>query len=147
MQSCNRQLSCWPTLKSPSHDIIHLFKGCKQIVTQRYSPNVMWGAEYIPKHINFQTQQLHAHSEHCTHSCIALVFILSQKGMVLLLNVLCYRCTVKGKGEHDGPSICHHEGMRTATAKSYPPGGRAGETNGLFVLRALATEHGIQKDS
>ena len=84
-----------------------------------------------------------------------------KKGMVLLLNVLCYRCTVKGrlegpKGkstkarqshEHDGSSICHHEGMRTATAKSYSPKGRAGETSGPFVLRALATEHGIQRDS
>ena len=54
------------------------------------------GAEYIPKHIKLSDAQRHAHTEHCTHSCIALAFILLQKGMVLLLNVLCHLCTVKG---------------------------------------------------
>ena len=85
-----------------------LFKSCNQIVTQEYSPNVIWGVEYIPKHIKLSNAQRHAHSEHYTQSCIALVFILPQKGMVLLLNVLCYRCTVKGRLE--GPKRKEHNG-------------------------------------
>ena len=37
------------------------------------------------------------------------------------------------------------KGCVTAIAKSYSPGGRAGETNGLYVLRGLPPSIGFKR--
>ena len=143
--------SCWPTLKSLSHNIIHLF--VLKLQSNRHSR--IFPKCYVGGRIFSKAYKIVRRTTTCSHGSLhsqlnrtGLHFTAKGDGAAAQRSVPSMHrqrrarrprkksTTARQFHEHDGSSICHHKGLRTATAKSYSPPGRAGGWN----ERALRSE-------
>ena len=128
--------SYWPTLKSLSHNIIHLF--VLKLQSNRHSR--IFPKCYVGGRVFSKAYKIVRRTTTCSHGSLhsqlnrtGLHFTAKGDGAAAQRSVPSMHrqrrarrprkksTTARQFHEHDGSSICHHKGLRTATAKSYSP--------------------------